>query len=209
MIALIDRFKQRGLIPEDTPVYTAGLMRAISDVYDKTRFSTPRLNEDFQVYGVDQTRLPRSEAATLAALSEPSIHVVGSGMMFEGTISNKLAQRLVSSEKNGIFLVGYTRPDSPGHLLLEAARTGPGTEVVIDKAVGPQPVHCSVGRYRFSGHSHRRDLIQIVEQLRPKKIVLVHGETESRTWMYDNIRFFYPDIEVLSPESGEVVDLSF
>ena len=207
MLALIDRFKKRRLIPEETPVYTAGLMRAISDVYDKTRFTTPRLDEDFQVFGVAQTRLPRSDAATTAALSEPAILVVGSGMMFEHTISNRIAQQLVSSEKNGVFLVGYTRPGSPGHLLLEAAREGKGTEVVLDPVRGAQPVNCSVGRYRFSGHSHRRELIQIVEDLKPRRIVLLHGETDARAWMADNINFFYPEIEIYSPRTGEVLEL--
>lgn len=207
IIALIDRFKQRGLIPDETPIYTAGLMRAISDVYDKTRFTTPRLNEDFQVYGVPQFRLPRNQNGTNQALSEPSIHVVGSGMMFERTISNRLAQQLVESEKNGIFLVGYTRPGSPGHLLLEGAREGKGTEVIIDQNRGPQPVNCMVDRFRFSGHSHRRDLIQIVEKLAPRRVVLVHGETGAREWMRDNINYFYPEIEVLSPRTGQVVNL--
>ena len=207
IIALIDRYKNRGLIPEETPVYTAGLMRAISDVYDKTRFSTPRLNPDFEVYGVPQSRLPRSQTATQLALSEPSIHIVGSGMMFERTISNRLAQHLVESEKNGIFMVGYTRPDSPGHRLLEARRAGIGTKAVIDENKGPQPVRCDVERFRFSGHSHRRDLLNLVERIMPERIILVHGETEARTWMKDNIEYFYPEIDVLSPETGQVVEL--
>ena len=69
-------------------------------------------------------------------------------------------------------------------------------KVVIEAARGPQPVNCEVGRFRFSGHSHRRDLIQLVEQLRPRTVVLVHGETDARTWLADNIRFFYPDVTV-------------
>jgi cleavage and polyadenylation specificity factor subunit 3 len=84
IIALIDRYRTRGVIPEDTPVYTAGLMRAISDIYDKTRFTTPRLNQDFEVFGVPQRRLPRSRSGLTDALSEPSIYLVGSGMMFDG-----------------------------------------------------------------------------------------------------------------------------
>ncbi|WP_457652776.1 MBL fold metallo-hydrolase [Rhodocaloribacter sp.] len=205
-LALIDCFKRRGLIP-DVPVYTAGSMRAIADLYDKTRFSTPRLNPEFQVFGVPQKRLPRSQNAVRKALAEPSIYVVGSGMLFERTISNELAQMMVEEEKHGIFFVGYAREDAPAGRLLEAAALGKGTEAVISRARGPQPVHCDVGRFRFSGHSHRRDLIQLVERLRPRKVLLVHGEEKARAWMADNIRFFYPDVEVLMPEIGEAVRL--
>ncbi len=207
ILAIIDRYKQRGILPEDVPVYTAGSMRAIADLYDKTRFSTPRLNPDFQVFGVPQKRLPRSQTAVLNALSEPGIFVVASGMMFERTISNTLAQHLVEHEKNGIFFVGYSREDSPGGRLLAAAAAGPETEVVLAAGRGPQPVRCEVGRFRFSGHSHRRDLIQLVGRLKPRTVVLVHGEAQARAWMADNIRFFYPGTEVLLPDVGETLSL--
>lgn len=207
ILAVIDRFKSKGYIDEDIPVYTAGSMRAVADLYDKSRHTTPRLDPEFQVFGVSQKRLPRSTKATQEALSQPSIHVMSSGMMFERTISNRLAQQLVEDEKNGIFLVGYAKDDSPAHHLLEAVQQGKGTEVTLDRLIGPQPINCDVERFRFSGHSHRRELLQIVEQLKPKKIVLVHGETEARDWMADNIRYFYPEAEIFRPEQGEVVQL--
>ncbi|MEM1095612.1 MAG: MBL fold metallo-hydrolase [Bacteroidota bacterium] len=208
ILALIGRYKDRGIIPDRIPVYTAGSMRAIADVYDKSRYATPRLNNDFEVFGVSQRRLPRSNQRTREALREPSIHIVSSGMMFERTISNRLAQVVVEDEKNAIFLVGYTRADAPaGALLAAAASEDPETEVTLDKLVGPQPLKCEVDRFRFSGHSHRRDLIQLVEELEPKKVLLVHGETEARTWMADNIGFFYPDVEVITAGAGEEVEL--
>ncbi len=207
ILALLDRFKKRGLIPEETPIYTAGALRAISDLYDKTRFVTPRLDPGFQVFGVPQRRLPRSQAAKTNALAEPGIHVVSSGMMFERTLSNRLAQDLVEHERHGIFFVGFAKEDSPAARLMAAAAEGPGTEVVLDAHRGPQPVRCEVERFRFSGHSHRRDLIHLVGQLRPKKVILVHGEEEAREWMADNLRFFYPEIEVLRPSSGEPLEV--
>ena len=42
---------------------------------------------------------------------------------------------------------------------------------------------------------------------KPKKVVLVHGEAEARDWMQNNIKFFYPDIEVVSPKTGRAVRL--
>jgi len=202
VLALIDRFKQRGLIPSDVLVYTSGSLRAIADVYDKTRFNTRRLDPDFQVFDVEQKRLPRSDGGILEALSGPSIHVVGSGMMFDRTKSNQLAQELVEEEKNAIFLVGFVREDSPARRVLEAAREGSGTPVTIAEKRGPQPVRCEIDQFRFTGHSHRRDLIQLVDMLQPGKVVLVHGVEEAQLWMADNIRFFYPDIEVIMLKNG-------
>lgn len=206
MIALMDQYKRRKLIPDDTPIYTAGMMRAISDAYDKTRFISPRLNEDFEVYGVPQRRLPRGNSGLNQALREPGIFIVGSGMMFENTISNRIAQRIASHEKNGIFLVGFAREDSPADLLLRAAEEeGPGAEVVISRAHGPQRVDCAVERFRFSGHSNRRDLLEVVDELDPETIVLLHGEQAARQWMRDNIGYFHTDIDVRMPEKGDEV----
>jgi cleavage and polyadenylation specificity factor subunit 3 len=207
MLALVDRFKTRGIIHEDIPVYTAGMMRAISDAYDKMRFNTPRLNEDFQVFGVKQKRLPRTDGALNEILKKPCILIVGSGMMFERTISNKIAQNLIERENNGVFFVGYAREDSPGALLFEARAKGKGTKVTLSKNRGPQSANCSVERFRFSGHSNRRDLLVMVDMLQPQKIVLVHGEQAAKEWMRDNLRFFYPEIEVHLPAMDEVLEL--
>ncbi len=207
MLALIDRYKKRGIIDDGIPVYTAGMMRAIAELYDKTRFNTPRLNEEFQVYGVQQRRLPRSNDALKEALKTPSILCVGSGMMFERTLSNKLAQQLVENPKNAVFLVGFAREDSPGDRLVTAHAQGKGTDVVLSEARGPQPVWCDVDRFRFSGHSNRRELLKLVESLNPEKIVLVHGEKKAKEWMADNIRFFFPNIELHVPGEGETLVL--
>lgn len=207
ILALIDRYKKRGLIDEDIPVYTAGMMRAISDTYDKTRFSTPRLNEDFQVFGVPQGRLPRSQSATNEMLKKPCILAVGSGMMFERTISNRIAMELVEDPKHGVFLVGFAREDSPAARLIEAREKGEGTEVVLSPSRGAQPVRCEVDRFRFSGHSHRRDLLKLVDHFNPKTVVLVHGEAKAKAWMADNIRYFHPDVTVHVPKPGEVLHL--
>ena len=41
----------------------------------------------------------------------------------------------------------------------------------------------------------------------PPKVVLVHGDTDARQWMADNIEFFYPEIEVLLPEAGKPLEV--
>lgn len=207
VLALLHRMKEEGQIPGEVPVFTAGSMRAIADVYDQTRLTTPRLDPDFEVWSVDQRRLPRSGAgaagATAGALQTPRIFVLTSGMLFEKTPSNGAARALVEDERNAILLVGFAKEDSPAARLVEAAEQGRGTEVVLNAAEGPQPVNCDVERFRFSGHSHRRDLIQLVARLQPKQVVLVHGENQARQWMADNIRLSFPDVKVFTPATGE------
>ncbi len=206
ILALLGRFKLQGHLGADVPVYTAGGLRAVASIYDATRESTPRVDPTFQVFDVEQRRLPRGEAAKQRALSEPSIHVVTSGMMFENTLSNWVAQHLVEAERHAILLVGYCKEDSPGGRLLKASQGG-NDGILLDKRKGMQPLCCEVQRYRFSGHSHRRDLICLVNRLRPRTVVLVHGETAAREWMARSIASSLAQPEVLVPELGKPLQL--
>ena len=206
-LALIHKMKEKGQISEDVPVFTAGGLRAVSEIYDKLRFTTPRIDETFQLYGIEQRRVPKSTAALMNALETPGIYVVSSGMMFDRTLSNKLAQLMVEDEKNGILLVGFAREDSPADRLQKAFAEGPGSPVVLDDELGPQPLNAFVERFRMSSHSHRRDLIQLVEKLQPDHVILVHGDVEAREWLADNLRFFYPDLHVHVPMKGEEIEI--
>src|SRR5690625_4569640 len=113
------------------------------------------------MYGIEQRRGPKSTAALMNALESPGIFVVSSGMMFERTLSNRLAQLMVEDEKNGILLVGFAREDSPADRLQRSFALGQGSPVILDDDLGPQPLNAFVERFRLSSHSHRRDLIQL------------------------------------------------
>lgn len=209
MLALIDRYKAQGLIPPATPVYTTGQMRAVAELYDRTRLSSPRLDPEFELFGVPQVRTPRSEETLRRTLEEPCIHVASSGMLFERTLSNTLAQMMVEDERHGIFFVGYCVDHSPGARLMAAAEQGDDAEVVLDATDGaaPRKVRAEVLRVRFSGHAHRRELIQLIERMQPREIVLVHGETAAKQWMKTEIGRCYPAIPVHLPGHGEELAL--
>lgn len=212
MLALVDRFKRRGLIPQETPVYTAGQMRAVAEIFDATRYSSPRRDTEFKVYDVQQHRTPRSDAALRRTLDEPCIHIASSGMLFERTLSNVLAQMMIEDERNGIFFVGYSVEHAPGAKLQEAAKAG--EPVVLDTQLlgendGPKTfeIRAEVERFRFSGHSNRQELLDLVEHVDPKKVVLVHGEADARAWFEAALAEEYPEITVINPKPGEVVEL--
>ena len=206
MLAMLGRLKDEGDIPADTPIYTAGSMRAIADLYDETRDTTPRLDPDFRVFDVAQERVPYDSEAKKGMLEGPGIMVVSSGMMFEPTLSNILARRIVENERDAVLIVGHAVEGTPSHRLQEAAAQGPGAPVMLADGQ-TQPVHCTVERFRFSGHSHRRELLTIVDQLAPETVLLVHGEPEAQAWMQEHIEAEHPEIDVRRPEWGEMMEV--
>jgi Cft2 family RNA processing exonuclease len=207
MLAMLQRLKNEGTIPHDVPIYTAGSMRAIAGIYDDTNKTTPRLDEDFKVFDVEQERVPYSSDAKADVLEGPGIMVVSSGMMFEPTLSNVLARRIVENEKDAVLIVGHAVEGTPARRLQDAAAEGPGAPVMLADGHGPQPVYCTVERFRFSGHSHRRDLLRIVDHLAPETVLLVHGEPAAQAWMQDAIEDQHPDVDVRRPEWGERIEV--
>ena len=207
MLAMLHRLKTEGDIPADVPIYTAGSLRAISGLYDDTRTTTPRLDEEFKVYDVEQERVPYSSDAKADVLDGPGIMVVSSGMMFEPTLSNILARRIVENERDAVLIVGHAVEGTPARRLQEAAAEGPGSPVMLADGHGPQPVYCTVERFRFSGHSHRRDLLSIVDRLAPETVLLVHGEPAAQDWMQHAIEEQHPSIDVRRPDWGDLIEL--
>ncbi len=207
MLSMLQRLKDEGTIPRDVPIYTAGSMRAIAGLYDDTRETTPRLDEDFKVYDVDQERVPYDSDEKTEMLEGPGIMVVSSGMMFEPTLSNVLARRIVENERDAVLIVGHAVEGTPARRLQDAAEEGPGAPVMLAEGHGPQPVYCTVERFRFSGHSHRRDLLTIVDDLAPETVLLVHGEPEAQAWMQDHIDAQHPEIDVRRPDWGELIEV--
>ena len=204
-LALLDDLKRRGAIPDDVPIYTAGSMRAIASLYDQTRQTTPRRDAAFRVFDVDQHRVPRSRDGKKDAFDGPAICVVSSGMMFEPTLSNILARRMVENEEDAILIVGYVKEGTPAHRLQEAAAGGLGAGVMLADGFGPQPVHCTVESFRFTGHADRNDLLSLVDRMQPEHVILVHGETDARRWMADHIADAHPEMDVHLPGGGEVL----
>jgi len=206
VLALLGRFKAQKLIDPEIPVYTAGGLREVSKIYDDYRESSPRLDPDFEVYSVHQKRFPRTHKARRRALNQPGIHVLASGMMIENTLSHVIAMELLEHEKHAIFFVGFAKDDLPAGRLLHAAQSG-AEGIILSTERGMQTIACEVDRFRFSGHAHRKELIEIASGLAPKTIILVHGQTEAKTWLKEALSKECPNAQILTPNQGELVQV--
>ena len=207
ILVLLGQLKREGAIPADVPIYTAGSMRAIAGVYDDTRNTTPRVDASDEVYAVDQEQVPYESEAKREILEGPGIMVVSSGMMIEPTLSNVLARRMVENEDDAVLLVGHPAEGTPARRLQDAAAEGNGAPVMLADGHGPQPVYCTVERFRFSGHSDRRELLSLVERMTPETVLLIHGDPDAKDWMAEHIKEAHPETEVHRPDWGSVLEV--
>ncbi len=204
ILALLGRFKAQRFIDPMIPIYSAGGLREVSKIYDDYRGSSPRIDPDFEVYSVDQKRFPRTHKARRRVLNQPGIHVLASGMMIENTLSHAIAMELLEHERHAIFFVGFAKDDLPAGRLLHAAQSG-AEGIILGAERGMQAIACEVDRFRFSGHAHRRELLDIATRLDPKTIILVHGQTEAKRWLKEALGKECPNAKILTPNQGERV----
>lgn len=203
LLAMLWELKLAGSLPT-TPVYIGGLSTKITEAYDALAESERRshpellLLENMAPYVVSGREIeglrPRKR----------SIYALSSGMMTENTLSNIFANHLIEDPKQRIFFVGYSDPESPSGRLRAAA---PGDSVVLDPRRPGRELRCQVKEFNFSAHATRESLAAYATRLRPKKILLVHGDQPAVDWFSRKLYESLPDTEVIIPQPGEPVSL--
>jgi putative mRNA 3-end processing factor len=95
--------------------------------------------------------------------------IISPAGMLKGGPAAFYIQKVGKKRKNGVFLVGYQIPGTPGRELLD------GGKCIIDGKV--QNVKAEVKRFDFSSHSGENELKQSVKNLKGNPTVyVVHGE---------------------------------
>lgn len=205
MLWLINDLKKKKTIP-DVSVFVSGLGRAVARIYDLTVEHANRLHENFFF---DETEFTVLDSRDLMRegpwLKRPSVILASSGMMLENTPSYFLACRMMREARHTICFAGYVSPDSPANVVKHSVQGGETILPGLDDRLHRQ---CRIEQVHFTGHSTRHDILGMIKQLFPKKIVLVHnGSEEAAWWMKSQISEWDPAIEVIVPEIGVSYDL--
>jgi predicted metal-dependent RNase len=140
----------------------------------------------------------KGERLTTAAPGR--IYALSSGMMSEYTVSNDFAYHFIDNPKNAVLFVGYADPDSPGGHLRRAAL---GDEIRLHHAHPPVTLRADVEAFDFSGHATRDELVAYATRVRPRKLLLVHGDAPALQWMAQTLSAALPETEVIIPLPGE------
>jgi len=118
LLATIYSLMKSGALTE-TNIYTGGIGREISRLYDYNRYLVRRNKTDLELREIPQNNLFEIEDYNYFK-KNPGIILASSGMMLEGTISFKLLDFWLRQESFGIFGVGYMDVDTPGYKIMSA-----------------------------------------------------------------------------------------
>ncbi len=199
MLALLNTLMKKGSIPE-LDVYTGGLGTEISSIYDLHRYTSKRTNNKIILKNIPQSQLNQENLLSDKYFKVPSIVLASSGMVFENTVSYLLAQRWLKYKNFAIFFVGYLDPKSPGYRILNSNKND---VIKLTASTEEIKIMCDVDYFRFSTHSNREELINLVKILKPKTLILVHGEPEGMKWIQTKVQEKITDIKIIIPELGK------
>lgn len=203
LLAMLWRMRLRGLLAP-VPVYIGGLSTKLSGLYDALSQDGQRAYPELQLLQeLAPYVLSGNEVFTIPPRKK-CIFALSSGMMTENTLSNLFARRIIGDENQSLFFVGYSDPESPAGKLRAAA---PGDEIKLDSKLPAVKLKCHIEEFSFSAHASRETLLNYAIGLRPKKIVLVHGDKPAIEWFQLKLYRELPDTEVIIPEPGKKVVL--
>ena len=128
-------------------------------------------------------------------IAKKSGAIISPAGMLKGGPAAFYIQKVGKKSKNGVFLVGYQIPGTPGRELLD------GGKCIIDGKV--QKVKAQVKRFDFSSHSGANELKAAVKDLKGNPTVyVVHGEEENcelfAEWIKTEV-----GLKAVVPKAGE------
>lgn len=203
ILAMFYEFRRKRLLG-NVPIYIGGLSTKLTEIYDKFAHTAPRQRPDLQILDQVAPFVIAGKSAGETQLQKSRIYALSSGMMTENTLSYTFARRILSNPQHSLFFVGYADPISPAGKIRAAA---PGGSVVLRDGEPPIPIQCTIEKFNFSGHASRESIRAYVNKLRPKKIVLVHGDPNAIEWFRGTLSTDLPESEIIIPLPGIPVEL--
>ncbi len=203
VLAMFHKFRRNRLL-RSCPIYIGGLSTKMTEIYDRRALTSRRHLPRLQLMEELSPFVLNGKTIAEAPAKPGRIYALSSGMMTPKTLSNIFARQILEHPQHSIFFVGYADPASPAGLIRAA---GPDDPVLLDPDEKPLRLRCAIEQFQFSAHASRESLIDYVRRVRPKKIVLVHGDLPAIERMHAEYAALLPECEVIVPPPGVELEL--
>ncbi|MCP5522052.1 MAG: MBL fold metallo-hydrolase [Verrucomicrobiales bacterium] len=201
ILAMLALWMREGALPR-MPVHIGGLGRVFTEIYDLESHRANRRHTSLLLHEALDLKVLGRRRADAGLLRQGQLFVLTAGMMTEHTAAHDLAIPLMADPANGILLVGYVDPDTPGGRLKASRR---GRPFLFSASAGEVTRQCELEAFDLTAHANREELLEFVGEVNPGTVLLGHGDAAARQWFDAAIRERHPRMKVLQPAPGETV----
>jgi len=204
MLLLLHELRRTGHLSPRIPIHIGGLSSRMTQIIDKHSDTARRRHAGFKILDAMGGVIRAKKGERDLSYAPGRIYAISSGMMSENTASNDFAFRFIDNPKNSLLFVGYADPESPAGVL---QNTPMGQPVKLHHAHSPVVRHCDIQNFDFSGHAPRESIVEYVKKVRPRKLLLIHGDDPAIAWTVSAMNAAVPDTEVVVPLPGKKLRL--
>lgn len=204
LLALLYRARKEGRLGVGFGLYVGGLSAKITGVTDRLRGRAPRKFGDLKLAGALPMEVVGGRDIGKLTVQPRTVYAVSSGMMTENTLSNVLAPRILENPRAHCMFIGYSDPASPAGRVRASAE---GDEVLLNPGMRLLRRKCRLEEFTLSAHATRESLLEYVLRVRPKKLVLVHGDPPAVAWFAREVGHACPETGIVIPAPGVPVEL--
>ena len=174
------------------PIYIDGMGRTATEIILKHREMILNHSELKKAY--EKARKITRANQRKKVIKEPCIIIATAGMLQAGS-AVWYAKKLANDQRNSMIFTGYQVEGTPGRTLMDTGRL-----VFPDDNFDVKP-KMDVRYLDFSDHADRQHLLKFINNLNPKKIILVHGPQADI--FRDELKA--KGFDTVAPENGEKV----
>jgi Cft2 family RNA processing exonuclease len=186
---------EAGQLPK-VPVFASGLGLDLCDYFDEIRRKTGEVHFSRRTLKALRVQKVPDHMRPGRPPSRPGIYVLSSGMIVPNTASYIASAALLNDPRSTLCFVGYCDPDSAGGDILAAEEDG---EVVFDAFDFKTRAKAQILKFDLSSHADREELLEFALAVRPRTVVLTHGDPGAREWFSRQIQMAAPKTQVIDP----------
>jgi putative mRNA 3-end processing factor len=192
----IGRAQELAMILADevnVPVYLDGMAKKVADLLVRKELHIR--NADKLKHALDAVHYVNPKERN-QLLRKQCVIITTSGMVSGGPVMEYL-KHVWHNPKDAILLTGFQGEGTNGRMLLEEQAA------VVDGM--RLEFKCSIQQFDFSGHAGKKHIVSLIKKVKPKTLIINHGNPEAENALKEAVEPFVQDIHL--PETGSSIIL--
>jgi putative mRNA 3-end processing factor len=177
------------------PIYLDGMAKKITDLC-ATNPKYVRSLKDLQE-AQKRVQYVMSENDRKHIMHEPCIVITTSGMVTGGPVMDYM-KMMFFEPKHGLFLTGYQGEGTNGRLLLQERCAYVDGKKVQWKG--------RIEQFDFSAHAGQDELVEAVQRMKPKILILNHGDDVALQAFADKVKRIVPKVIIAKIDQKIIVE---